>query len=228
MKAVSVILLVSATAQLLVLASANAELTVEGHVFSDVVDRGIRLSDGDAAVGLSTSWDWQSGWFIGASGYYADGTPSGAALNRNLRGYMGWFHELDNGRAIELSLAFSDFPDVEGWNYREVRADYHLSQHSAVTLAYSDDYFDRGASAVFAEGTWKPELNDSTYLLLAAGAGSFSGSYDSTMVWGEAGLGVAFGRFDLAATFNVLDSDTADFLLRDAETLAVRISYLIR
>ena len=48
------------------------------------------------------------------------------------------------------------------------------------------------------------------------------------MAWGEAGLGLAIGRFDLAATFSVLDSDTADFLLRDTETLALRISYLIR
>ena len=228
MRTVSFILLIAAATQLLVSAPARAELTVEGHVFSDVVDRSIRLSNTDAAVGLSASWDWQSGWFVGASGYYAEGTPSGVALNRNLRGYLGWFRELDDGRAIELSVAFSDFPSVDRWNYRELRADYHLSQEAAVTLAYSDDYFDRGASAVFAEGTWKPQLNDSAYLLLSGGLGSFSGTYDSTMIWGEAGLGIALGRFDLAATFSVLDSDTADFLFRDTETLAVRISYLIR
>ncbi|MEM9209335.1 MAG: hypothetical protein AAGA61_08805, partial [Pseudomonadota bacterium] len=108
------------------------------------------------------------------------------------------------------------------------RADYHLSQQSAVTLAYSDDSFDRGASALCLEGTWKPMLGDTVYGLLAGGFGEFSGSFDSTMVWAEAGLGVAVGRFDLAASFSLLDGDAADFLLRDAETFALRISYLIR
>ncbi|MEM9209091.1 MAG: hypothetical protein AAGA61_07585, partial [Pseudomonadota bacterium] len=72
-----------AVLQLLLSAPAVAELTVEGHVFSDVVDRGIRLTDTDVAAGVSASWDWQSGWFVGASAYYAAGSPSGVALNRN-------------------------------------------------------------------------------------------------------------------------------------------------
>ena len=220
-------ILIASTALLVLPETAGAELSVEAQAFSEVVYRGASLTDGKPAIGATLSWDWRSGWFAGAGGYYASGTPSGASLNRNVRGYFGWFTDLGDTRAFELSLAHNEFVDVSGWSYTEARVDYHFSRVAALTLGWSPDYYGRDAASVIAAGVWQPSLSDRAYLILSAGAGYLSGSRDSTILWGEAGVGYATGRFNIAVSFNAVDQDSAEIFLTPRETVSLRVSYLI-
>ncbi|MDJ0938432.1 MAG: hypothetical protein QNJ00_01580 [Woeseiaceae bacterium] len=206
---------------------ATADVTVEGHVFSEVVHRGAALSDAPAA-GMALSLDSASGWFAGLGGYYANGTPSGLALNRNVHGYAGWFREMGDEKAIEVSLAYNEFIDVTDWSYFEVRADYHLSAEASLTFAYSPDYYGRDGEHVLAAGTWRPALGERTYLHVSVGAGYIGGIWDEVIGYGEFGIGYSVGRADFSISFNEVDEDSGFIFATDRSNVAARVSYLFR
>ncbi len=220
---------VATAALLLVLLSsaADASDSLAIHAFSDVVERGASLSNGNAAVGFSTGYDFSSGWFIGGGGYYADGEPSGSSLTRNLHGHVGYFHSLGTDSALELSLSHAEFIDVGDWSYSEIRGDWHLSRSLAAMLAYSPDYYGR-ASATNAGITFRPALGERAYLLVSAGLGHVGDDIDETINWAELGGGVSIGRFDLSLTWNAVDSDSARIFATDRDGIALKLSYRLR
>ncbi len=205
--------------------TAAAEFSLEAHVFSEVVDRGRSLTDGGAAVGASLSYDASSGWFAGGGGFYSDESPWGAPRTRNWNAFIGWFGELANGRALELSASRNQFRDVDGWDYTELRGNYHLNPELSVSLAWSPDDYGRDADHVIVAGNWRPELSEHVYLLLAGGAGYLSGPWDTDTYYAEAGIGVRAGRFDVSLTFGAVDDDAQRIFLTDSSTLALRLSY---
>ena len=207
--------------------AADAEISAEAHVFSEVVDRGIALTDGEAALGASLTWDSSSGLFAGGGAFYSDGSPWRASRTRNYQAFVGWFRELGEARALEVSAFRSKFPDVENWDYNEFRADYHLNPEVSVTLAWSPDYYGRGAESLITAGSWRPELSDSAYLLLSGGAGRLASPLDTTIYFGQVGIGYRAGRFDTALSVSMVDSDTEQIFFTDDTTIALRLSYLV-
>ncbi len=205
-----------------------AELTVEATAFTDAMSRGVALADGEPGVGLSADWDFDSGWFVGGGGYYAGGSPTGQSLTQNVHAHVGWFAELADERALELSLSHYAFPDVSDWSYSEARADLHLSHELSLTGAWSPDYYGRDASALVTGATWRPPLGRSAYLHTAGGMTFLGGRFDELTWYGEAGVGLKAGRFDLVLTYHRLDQTFADILLRPEDTVAFRINYLLR
>ncbi|MDJ0748987.1 MAG: hypothetical protein QNJ11_05860 [Woeseiaceae bacterium] len=206
---------------------ATAEVTIQAHAFTEVVDRGRSLTDGGAAVGASFSYDGAAGWFAGAGGFYSDDSPWGAPKTRNVNGFVGWFRELDGDRAIELSLVRNRFLDVDGWDYTEVQGSYHLNPELSLSLAWSPDYYGRDADSVIFAGNWQPELSPAAYLVFSGGAGYLSGIRDTAIYYAEAGIGYRAGRFDISATLSAVDSDSERIFVTDGSTLAVRLSYLV-
>lgn len=212
-----------ALALLVVASPGRASESLDLHAFSEVVHRGMSLTDGNPALGLSAGWDFDSGWFLGGGGYYAGGTPSGRELNRNLNAHLGWFRT--NGkRAIEVSLARNEFIDVSDWSYTELRGDFHVSPSASLSLAWSPNYYGR-AEALNLSGTWRPQLTDSVYLVLAGGVGRLGGELDETIGWGQAGVGIAVTRFDIALTYNAIDEDSSRIFLSPESTVALRLSF---
>ncbi len=207
--------------------AALAESTLQAHAYSEPVQRGASLTDGESAVGFSYDYNFDNGLFAGVSGYYADGTPTGASLTRNLRGTAGWFAELDNERAVEVSVSWSEFPDIDDWNYAELRVDYLIEEDASWIVAWSPDFFGRDAANMVVGADWRPGLGSNAYLVLSGGGGYLSGSFDEPYFWSELGLGFAAGRFDVKATLNLMGSEAADALLRPDSTVAVQINFLI-
>ncbi len=206
---------------------AIADETIDLHAFSDLVHRGASLTDGNPGLGVSASWDFPSGWFVGGGGHYAGGTPSGRQLTRGVHAYAGWFKTLSNERALELSLNRVEFIDVSNWSYTEIRADYHARPELGLTLAWSPDYYGR-AETLNAGVSWRPRLGTNAYALLAGGVGYVGDSVDDTTSWGQAGLGFNVQRFDIALSFNAVDRTTERVFLRPRETLALTVSYRLR
>ena len=211
----------------LVSATAIASESLDVHAWSDVVHRGASLTNGNPALGFTASWDFDSGWFIGGGGYYADGEPSGSELVRNLNAHVGWFRTLGDERAVEASLKRVEFIDVSNWSYTELRGDWHLSPTFSLMLAWSPDYYGR-AEAVNVGATWRPRLGDNGYFVLAGGPGRLGGTYDQTIGWGQAGFGIGIERWDLALTYNVVDEDSAVIFATPRETVALRVSFRLR
>ncbi len=204
-----------------------ASESLDVHAFSEVVHRGASLTNGNPALGFTASWDFDSGWFVGGGGYYADGEPSGRELVRNLNAHLGWFRSMGAEQAIEVSLSRVEFIDVSNWSYTELRGDWHLASSFSMMLAWSPDYYGR-AAAVNLGLTWQPRLGDKAYLVLAGGPGRVGGEFDETIGWGQVGAGIAVARFDMALTWNVVDDDTARIFLTPEDTVAFRISYRLR
>ncbi len=207
--------------------TAIAESTLQAHAFSEPVQRGASLTDGESAVGFTYEYNFDSGLFAGLSGYYADGMPTGASLNRNLRATLGWFEELDDGRAVEMSVSWSEFPDVSDWNYAELRVDYLIEDDASWSVAWSPDFFDRDASNTVIGGNWRPAFGSNAYFIVSGGGGYLAGPFDEPYFWSELGLGFAAGRIDVKATLNLMGSDAADALVRPDSTVAVQINLLI-
>lgn len=205
----------------------SAGETVDVHAFSDAVHRGASLTDGNPGLGFSASWDFESGWFLGGGGYYADGDPSGLNLSRSFNVNAGWFRTLGGASAVELSLKRVEFVDVVDWNYTELRADYHFTPEFGVMLAWAPDYYGQ-ADTVNAAGTWRPRLSDNTYGLVAAGVGYVSDGLDETIGWGQIGAGLNVGSFDMTLSWNVIDNSTREIFFRPGNTLAFQISYRLR
>ena len=220
--------LCTAVLALLLGSGANAELSVEASASSQVVDRGIAITDHDPVIGATATWNSTSGFFAGIGGYYGSESPSPTSLTKNLQGYVGWFLQTSDDSAVEISVAHAQFPDVSEWNYIETRVDYHWSREAAVTLAYSPDYYGRDASRALLAATWRPALGDDAYLHIAGGVGRMGGYYDNAMYYAEAGIGRTFGRFDVMLTASTLDDDTAFVLFRSETAIALRIGYLLR
>lgn len=208
-------------------ASAIASESLDVHAWSDVVYRGASLTNGNPALGFTASWDFDSGWFVGGGGYYADGEPSGSNLVRNLNAHVGWFRTLGNERAMEASLKRVEFIDVSNWSYTELRGDWHLSPTLSLMLAWSPDYYGR-AAALNVGATWRPRVGDNAYFVLAGGPGRLGGSFDRTIGWGQAGFGIGIARWDMALTYNVVDEDSAAIFLTPRETMALRVSFRLR
>ncbi len=206
---------------------AAAELSVEAHVFSEVVDRGRSLTDGGAAVGVSISYDAPSGWFTGAGGFYSDDSPWGASKTRNWNVFVGWFHELEGDRAVELSAFRNQFIDSGNWDYTELRGNYHLSPALSFSLAWSPDYYGRDANSIILVANWRPELSNSVYLVLSGGAGYLTGPWDTSIYHAEAGIGYRVGRVDVSLTLNAVDNDSERIFFTDSSTVALRLSYLL-
>ena len=212
---------------LLLSGAAHAESSLQAHAFSEPVQRGASLTDGHAAVGLSYDYNFDAGMFTTASAYYADGTPSAASLTRNVRAAVGWFSELGDDRAIEASVSFSEFLDIDDWSYAEARVDYLLGEDASLSLAWSPDYFGRNAANTIIGGDWRPAFVSNSYFVLSGGGGYLAGPFDVTYLWGEVGVGFASGRFDVKATINLMGSDAADILVRPDSTVAVQLNVLI-
>ena len=206
---------------------ASAGETIDLHAFSDAMHRGASLTDGNPGLGFSASWDFESGWFLGGGGYYADGDPSGLNLSRSFDVNAGWFRTLGDDSAVELSLKRVEFVDVVDWNYTELRADYHFNPEFGVMLAWATDYYGQ-ADTVNAAGTWRPRLSDSIYGLVAAGVGYVSDGFNETIGWGQVGAGLNVAGFDLTLSWNVVDSNTREIFFRPGDTLALQISYRLR
>ncbi len=212
---------------LLLVASANANESFEIHALTEVFERGASLSDGNAALGFSTGYDFASGWFVGGGGYYADGEPSGSSLTRNLHAHIGYFHSLGEDSALELSVSHAEFIDVGDWSYTELRGDWHLSRSFAVMLAYAPDYYGRASATNFGF-TLRPTLGDRAYLLASAGLGHVGDGIDETTGWAELGGGWSAGRFDVSLTYNAVDSDSTRIFSTNRDGVALRISYRLR
>ena len=212
---------------LLLPAIAAAELSAEAHVFSEVIDRGQSLTNGDPAIGASFSYDAPSGWFAGIGGFYSDGSPWGASKTRNWNAFGGWFRELDGDRALELSVFRNQFIDIDNWDYTELRGSYHLDPELSISLAWSPDYYGREADSVIAAGNWRPELSAATYLLLSGGAGYLAGPWDTSIYYAEAGIGYRARRLDVSLTLNAVDNDSERIFFTDGTTVALRLSYLL-
>ncbi len=206
---------------------AGAGETIDLHAFSDAVHRGASLTDGNPGLGFSVSWDFESGWFVGGGGYYADGDPTGLNLSRSFNLNAGWFRALDNESAVELSVKRVEFVDIVDWNYTEVRADYHFSPEFGVMLAVAPEYYGQ-ADTVNAAGTWRPRFSERSYGLVAAGVGYVSDGFDETIGWAQIGAGLNVSGFDLTVSWNVIDDDTRDIFFRPGDTLALQISYRLR
>ncbi len=204
-----------------------ASESLDLHAFSDVVHRGVNLTDGNAALGFTAGWDFDSGWFLGGGGYYAEGEPTGRALVRNLNAHVGWFRSLGADSAVEVSLNRVAFIDVSDWSYTELRGDWHLSPSLSLMLAWSPDYYDR-APALNVGATWRPRLGDRSYLVFGGGPGRVGGRFDQTIAWGQAGIGIAIERFDLSLSYNVVDEDSALIFATPEDTVALRISFRLR
>ncbi len=212
---------------LLLAGAAHAEPTLQAHAFTEPVQRGASLTDGRAAVGLSYDYNFDGGVFASLSAYYADGTPSGLSLTRNLRGSLGWFSELNDERAIEIALSLSEFPGAGDWDYAEARADYLLGESASLTVAWSPDYFGRDAANTIVGGSLRPALGSNGYIVLSGGGGYLAGPFDEAYYWSELGFGFAAGRIDVKATLNLMGSEAADILLRPDSTVAVQFNFLI-
>ncbi len=212
---------------LLLAGTAHAEPTLQAHAFTEPTQRGASLTDGRGAVGLSYDYNFDSGVFAALSGYYADGSPSGVSLTRNLRGSLGWFAELGDERALEVAVSLSEFPGAGDWDYAEARADYLLGEDASLTVAWSPDYFGRDAANAIVGGSWRPGLGANGYFILSGGGGYLAGPFDEPYYWSELGAGFAAGRFDVKATLNLMGSDAADILLRPDSTVAVQLNLLI-
>ncbi|MEM6512836.1 MAG: hypothetical protein AAF660_07480 [Pseudomonadota bacterium] len=208
-------------------AAASASESVEIHAFSQVVHRGADISNDRPAVGISGSYDFQSGWFIGGGGYFADGEPSGLSLTRNLNAHIGYFRSLGNDSALEVSISRNEFIDVADWSYAELRGDWHVNRSFAVMLAYSPDYYGR-AAAVNAGLTFRPTITDRAYLLASAGVGRVGGDIDTDIGWLEIGGGISAGRFDLSLSWNTVDNDSTGVFGIDRDSVALRVSYRLR
>ena len=206
---------------------AGASETVDVHAFSAAVHRGASLTDGNPGLGFSASWDFESGWFVGGGGYYADGEPSGLNLSRSFNVNTGWFQAVGEHSALELSLKRTEFVDVADWNYTELRADYHVNPEFSLMLAWAPDYYGQ-AETVNTAGTWRPRFSDRGYGLVAAGVGYVSDGFDETIGWGRIGAGLNVGGFDLMLSWNVIDDATREIFFRSGDTLAFQISYRLR
>ncbi|MDJ0908853.1 MAG: hypothetical protein QNI99_06650 [Woeseiaceae bacterium] len=207
--------------------AANAESTLQAHAYSEPVQRGASLTDGESAVGFSYDYNFDNGLFAGLSGYYADGTPTGASLTRNLRGTFGWFGELEDERAVEVSVSWSEFPDIRDWDYAEFRVDYLIEEDASWSVAWSPDFFGRDAANTVIGGSWRPAMGSNAYLIVSGGGGYLAGPFDEPYYWSELGLGFAAGRLDVKATLNLMGSEAADALVRPDSTVAVQINLLI-
>ena len=178
-------------------------------------------------MGFSAGWDFESGWFVGGGGYYADGDPSGLNLSRSFDVHAGWFRTVGDDSAVELSLKRIEFVDVADWNYTELRADYHFNSEFSLMLAWAPEYYGQ-AETVNAAGTWRPRFSDRTYGLAAAGVGYVSDGFSETIGWGQIGAGLNVGGFDLTLSWNVIDDETQRIFFRSGDTLALQISYRLR
>ena len=206
---------------------ASAELSAEVHLFSDVVERGQSLTDGGPALGVSASYDAPAGWFAGLSGFYSNESPLDASRTRNWNAFVGWFHELDRDRAVELSVARSRFLDISNWDYTELRGSYHLNPELSASLTWSPDYYGRDADSVIVSGNWRPELSVSSYLLLAGGVGYLTGPWDTSIYYAEAGIGYRAGRFDVSLGLSAVDNESERIFATGRTTFALRLSYLV-
>ncbi len=205
--------------------SARANPSLFGQLFSDVTHRGAALTDGEPAVGAAISLDTASGWFLGADGYRARRNSSGADLGSSVAGHVGWFKELSQQRALELSLAHRSFTGIDGWDYQELRADFHVSRDAAMTLSWSPDYYGRDAESLLLDGTWRLRLSDRAYASVRGGVGYLGGYLDSEYLWGEVGIGYAVKSFDVTVLATALTEEIATLLHSSDHTVALRISY---
>ncbi len=217
---VALVLLCASTAAL-------AEWSLNAHADSELVHRGASLGEDKPALGVSGSFDWRSGWFAGGSAFYAGRPASGPQLNEYLRAHVGWFSELRDGRALELSVTRIEFPNADSWDYTEARGDFHLSHDTSLMVAFSPDYYGRDAGSLLVGGTWRPRFGSGLYVLVSAGGGYMAGSRDTGIAWGEAGVGFSTGRVDISAMIGAVDSASARILVTPESTVAVRVSFLI-
>ncbi|MEO1079981.1 MAG: hypothetical protein AAFY29_10520 [Pseudomonadota bacterium] len=208
-------------------ARAFADEAIELHAFSDVVHRGMNLTNGQPALGFTASYDFQAGVFAGIGGHYANGDVSGSALRRSLHGHLGWFKALGKGRALELAISRYEFDDVDDWSYTELRGDWHLSRNLSLTAAWSPEYYGR-AEAMNMAATWRPKISERSYFLVSGGAGRLGDDIDETIVWGTVGVGTRVSNFNVELTVSAVDDTTEQVLLTDAQTVALRISYRLR
>lgn len=208
-------------------ADVTASESIDLHAFSDVVHRGINLTDGRPALGLNASYDFASGVFVGVGGHYASGEASGRELLRSLNTHLGWFTSFRQDQALEISLSHYAFDDVADWSYSELRGDWHLSKQLSLTAAWSPDYHGRAQGSNFAV-TWKPDINDRTYMIVSGGPGWLGDDIDKTLLWGTVGIGTRVANFDVELSFSAVNENTRRVLLTKQNSLALRISYRLR
>ncbi len=206
---------------------AAADDTVDLHAFSEPVHRGASLADGRPGAGITASWDFDSGWFVGGGAHYAGGTPSGQNLSQGVNANVGWFGSFANNRALELSLSRNEFIDVDDWSYTEVRADLHFGPDFSLMLAWSPDYYGRAETSNVA-ATWRRSLGERFYTVLAGGFGYVGDGVSERIAWGSVGVGLSVNRYDVSLSYNAVDSNTETIFQRPRDTLALAVSYRLR
>lgn len=205
-----------------------AETSLQAHAFSGVPHRGANISGNRGAIGGTLSIDHESGLFLGLSGHYAPGVPTGQRLTRYAGANAGWFLPVNGTQAIELSISRHVFDNVPDWRYEEFRMNYHWSKSVTVSGMFSPDYYGRGSESFLTEVVWQPTLQKGWFARFAGGAGLLPDSDQSSLGWMEAGVGIARGRFSTLLSLGATNADAIPSERVDDVTLTLQVNYLIR
>ncbi len=181
-------------------------------------------------AGISVNWDHRSGAFLGIDGFSAEEGPV-PDRSRGLRGYLGVFRELENNRAVEFSIAHTEFSGdfPESWDYTEARADLHLSGTLSLSTAYSPDLQGRGASSLAVFASWLPRFQNGGFLQLSGGSTWLGDDEESWVNFGEAGVGYSRGRWNVRLMHHLIDNRSVRlFLAEGRNSTTLRIDYQLR
>ncbi len=205
-----------------------AETSVQVHGFSGVPHRGANITGNRGVIGGTVSLDSDSGFFVGLSGHYAPGTPTGQRLTRYAGVSAGWFLPIAADRAIELSVSRHIFDDVPDWRYDELRVDYHRTRALTFSGMVSPDYYGRGSESVLTEVRWQPTFRRNWFARFTVGAGLLPNADQRSFAWLEAGAGFARGRFSTLFSVGGTNADSVPSEQVADVTITFQLNYLVR
>lgn len=131
-------------------------------VTSDYLSRGVSQTQHRPAVQLDLEYAHRSGGYVGLWASNVDYTAAGVptdGVDHEIAGRAGWRIPVMASRVLDLSIEHSRYPgatDGLDFDYTEIGAALEVSEHIALRVAHTSDYFGLGGAATDygVDGAW--------------------------------------------------------------------------
>ncbi len=187
----------------------ESNLSFNAAVVSDYVFRGITQTDFEPAVQVGVDYSFgDSGFYIGAWGSNVDfGSFDGTDYEADL--YVGYNVDLNDDWNLDLNVtryAYLGSNDGVDNDYSEFITVLTYGEQYGLTIGYTDDYVNTGASQLYVglNGTW--EIGAGFNLTAGVGRSDFEDDYNYTD-W-TFGVNRDFGPVNIGLNYYDTDLDT--------------------
>ena len=197
-----------------------ASVAAELAMHSEMLRRGVSLTDDIPALAASVDVDFDNGVFAGATGYYADTRASEFRQPQRAQVAVGWFQELGPHQALGLSVTGSRFSRIDDWDYIEFALDWHVRPDFSLGVRYAGNDLGRGIANASLLASHRLDIAPSWYLASTAGVGRLGDDSAATTYFGQLALGYQSGRLNCDLSASLIDHHSAGYFRSDRTTVS--------